>query len=55
MLTRRLGIEAAGFASYFLSDELEGLDLGTYNDFYWGGTLGLKYYVGKPPLLKKYK
>ena len=55
MVTRRLGIEAAGFASYFLSDELDGLDLGSYNDFYWGGTLGLKYYVGKPPLLKNYK
>jgi curli production assembly/transport component CsgG len=55
MVTKRLGIEVAGFTSYFLSDELDGLDLGKYNDFYWGGTLGLKYYVGKPPLLKKYK
>jgi curli production assembly/transport component CsgG len=55
MVTKRLGIELAGFTSYFLSDELDGLDLGSYNDFYWGGTIGLKYYVGKPPLLKNLK
>ena len=52
MVTKRFGLEASGFISYMLNDELDGLDLGSYNDFYWGGTLGLKYYVGKPPLLK---
>lgn len=55
MVTKRLGLEAAGGISYMLNDELDGRDLGKYNDFYWGGTLGLKYYVGQPPLLKELK
>jgi len=55
MVTKRFGLEAAAYISYMLNDELDGLDLGKYNDFYWGGTFGLKYYVGQPPLLKELK
>ncbi len=55
MVTKRLGIEGNAFISYMLNDELDGLDMGKYNDFYWGGMVGLKYYVGQPPLLKELK
>jgi curli production assembly/transport component CsgG len=55
VVAKRLGIQVLGNYSYMFSDELDGYDIGQYNDFYWGLSIGLKYYFGKPPLLRNLK
>jgi len=41
---RRLGVVATVKFNYFYSDQLDDVVHGTYNDFYWQGSLGVSYY-----------
>lgn len=44
MATDRLGLLVFGRYSYALTDELDGILAGQYNDVFWGAQIGLNYY-----------
>ena len=47
-LGQRWSLEGALQHNYLLSDQLDRIEQGKYNDFYWQGSLGLNFYFGKP-------
>ena len=49
LLTPHLSLSAGLDVHYYLSDQLDGLNLGSYNDFYLAGRAGLHLYIGHPP------
>lgn len=46
LLTDRLALHVGVDNHYYLSDRLDGLERGRYNDFYWAGRGGLTFYLG---------
>jgi len=40
----RIGIKANMYFNYFFDDELDGYVTGKYNDYFWGGNIGINYY-----------
>lgn len=46
LATKRLGLEAVVSSSYLFSDKLDGVERGRFNDYYWGGKIGITYYLG---------
>jgi curli production assembly/transport component CsgG len=49
LLTPRLGLNVGLDVHYYLSDQLDGLAIGRYNDFYVAGRAGLSFYLGAQP------
>ncbi|MDB5233969.1 MAG: curli production assembly/transport component CsgG, partial [Hymenobacter sp.] len=47
LLTPRLGISASFDNHFFLTDQLDQVSAGRYNDSYWGGRVGAVIYLGK--------
>ena len=47
LLTPHLGISAGLDNHYFLTDQLDGVSAGRYNDSYWAGRVGAIIYLGK--------
>ncbi|WP_022821690.1 CsgG/HfaB family protein [Hymenobacter norwichensis] len=45
LATQRLGLNIGVDHHYSLSDALDGVRLGRYNDFYWSARVGLTYYL----------
>lgn len=43
-----IGIKIYGEQNLLFSDELEGVEQGKYNDFYWRAGLGVNFYLGEP-------
>jgi len=48
LLTRRLGLSANVSNRYYLTDNLDYVSQGLYNDFYWVGRLEATFYLGRP-------
>lgn len=46
LLTPRLGLNLGVDNHYYLTDELDGVVTGRYNDYYWGARAGLTLYLG---------
>lgn len=44
LVTRNFGINLMIDNHYYFDDKLDGLKLGEYNDYYWGGRLGFMFY-----------
>ena len=42
-----IGIISALTFNYSLNDNLDGINQGKYNDYYWGGYFGFNYYFNK--------
>ncbi|WP_232341432.1 CsgG/HfaB family protein [Hymenobacter ginkgonis] len=49
LLTPRLGLNVGFDVHYYLSDRLDGLAIGRYNDFYMAGRAGISLYIGAQP------
>lgn len=47
LLKNGIGLNLAIGNQLLLNDEFDGLKQGNYNDMYWTGTVGLKYYFGR--------
>ena len=47
LLSDRFGLRAAGSFQYLLTDQLDAVDQGRYNDYYWQGNLGVTLYFGR--------
>ena len=47
LMSERFGLRAAGSFQYLLSDQLDAVDQGQYNDYYWQGNLGITFYFGR--------
>ena len=47
LLTPRLGVNIGVDSHFFLSDRIDQVVQGRYNDYYWGGRAGLTFYLGK--------
>ena len=47
LLTSRLGLSASVTNRYFFSDNLDFVNRGRYNDFYWTGRLEATLYIGR--------
>jgi len=47
LITNRLGLSASLNNRYILSDNLDLVQQGRYNDFYWTGRLEATLYIGK--------
>ncbi|MBL6448090.1 CsgG/HfaB family protein [Fulvivirga sp. 29W222] len=45
LLTKKLGISCAANYHLYLSDNIDRLDQGKYNDFLWGADVGITYYL----------
>lgn len=43
----RLGLQLTVDNHYYLSDGLDGVSQGKYNDFYWAGRVGVVWYLGR--------
>lgn len=48
LITNSVGIKLYGEQNLLLSDKLEDLEQGKYNDFYWRVGVGFNFYFGKP-------
>ena len=48
LLSNRLGVSAKVRHQYVLSDALNRMQQGKYNDFFWSASLGIYLYLGKP-------
>ncbi|WP_237586956.1 CsgG/HfaB family protein [Pontibacter russatus] len=46
LATDRLGIEASVSSNYLFDDNLDDIDGGRFNDYYWVGKIGVTYYFG---------
>ncbi|MEM1120769.1 MAG: hypothetical protein AAGJ18_09995, partial [Bacteroidota bacterium] len=46
LINDRFGIRASVDYNAILSDNLDRIEQGRYNDFYWRGNIGVKYYFG---------
>jgi len=46
LLTPRLGLSLQVDNHYYLTDELDGVVTGRYNDYYWGARAGIAFYLG---------
>ena len=44
LVSRSFGINLMIDNHYYFDDKLDGLKLGEYNDYYWGGRLGFMFY-----------
>jgi curli production assembly/transport component CsgG len=44
LVTKNFGINLMIDNHYYFDDKLDGLKLGEYNDYYWGGRLGFMFY-----------
>ncbi|MDO7847893.1 CsgG/HfaB family protein [Hymenobacter sp. M29] len=47
LVTPRLGINVGIDNHFYLSDRIDQVVQGRYNDYYWGGRLGVIFYLGK--------
>ena len=47
LVGERFGLRAAGSFQYLLSDELDAVNQGKYNDYYWQGNIGVTFYFGR--------
>lgn len=47
LLNKRIGLKAGVDYNYIFSDELDTVEQGKYNDFFWRGNIGLRFYFGK--------
>ncbi|GAB3819647.1 hypothetical protein GCM10028895_18370 [Pontibacter rugosus] len=45
MASKRFGVEANVFSSYMLNDTMDEVQRGRFNDYYWGGKVGVNYYL----------
>ncbi|RAK63488.1 CsgG/HfaB family protein [Hymenobacter edaphi] len=45
--TDRVGLQLSVDNHYYLSDRLDGMVQGKYNDFYWAGRVGVVWYLGR--------
>ena len=48
LINDRLSLRASLDYNVILSDRLDRVEQGRYNDFYWRGNVGVKYYFGSP-------
>ena len=48
LLNDRFSVRASLDYNVILSDNLDRVEQGRYNDFYWRGNIGVKYYFGNP-------
>jgi len=46
LITDRFGLNVSVDNHYYLSDKLDGLRQGNYNDYYWSGKVGIMFYLG---------
>jgi curli production assembly/transport component CsgG len=46
LVTPRLGLSLQVDNHYYLTDELDGVAAGRYNDYYWGARAGITFYLG---------
>jgi curli production assembly/transport component CsgG len=49
LLTPHLGLNVGFDVHYYLSDQLDGLATGRYNDYYLAGRAGISLYLGRQP------
>ena len=47
LIKPKLGISLDVVNRYYLTDQLDQLSAGRYNDYYWAGKLGLVFYLGR--------
>ncbi|MFC2101071.1 CsgG/HfaB family protein [Bacteroidota bacterium] len=45
MIKGRIGVTTSMFYNYFIDDKFDGYEAGNYNDYFWGGTVGIRYYL----------
>lgn len=55
LLTPHIGISAGIDNHYYLTDQLDQVSAGRYNDYYWAGRAGLVLYLGKTAQEKAYE
>lgn len=46
LLNDMIGLQASTDYHYLLKDNLDGIERGKYNDYYWGLRLGINFYIG---------
>ncbi|GAB2794537.1 curli production assembly/transport component CsgG [Hymenobacter luteus] len=47
LLTDKVGLSLGSDARYYFSDNLDGIQLGKYNDYFWTARLGATFYFGR--------
>lgn len=52
MVFKRFFLNVSANYNYIWSDKIDGTVAGDWDDYYWGGFLGIKYYIGKSPFMK---
>ena len=53
LINDRFGVRASVDYNFILSDNLDRIEQGRFNDFYWRGNVGVKYYFGTPVIGKR--
>lgn len=48
LITKNVGIRASLDYHFIFSDEIDNMEQGRFNDFYWRGNIGVNFYFGKP-------
>ena len=48
LITKNVGIRASLDYHFIFSDEIDNMEQGKFNDFYWRGNIGVNFYFGKP-------
>lgn len=46
LLTRNIGIDISATSSYLLDDDLDDVEQGRFNDYFWTGKIGINFYLG---------
>lgn len=55
LITPRLGFTLGVDNHYYFGDQMDGIRLGRYNDYSWGGRAGVIFYIGKKKIPEFYK
>ena len=42
-----VGLQLVGDFNYLITDNIDGVNQGKYNDYYWGLNFGINFYIGK--------
>jgi curli production assembly/transport component CsgG len=48
LITKNVGVRASLDYHFIFSDEIDNMEQGRFNDFYWRGNIGINFYFGKP-------
>ncbi|TPE44396.1 CsgG/HfaB family protein [Pontibacter mangrovi] len=47
LLTKKIGIDLNASSAYLLDDDLDEVEQGRFNDYFWTGKIGINFYLGQ--------